>query len=129
MYFGSAQGVVERVINVRYYYYYYYYVYVNIHDVSDFGAVGLCKADGDEDSDQGIPLLQTIPCVHHTGTRSVTHCTHCSDHASPHITQGLGQCTMYTPLIFTPHTGTRTVTQCTHCSDPSSPHVTQGLGR
>ena len=28
MYFGSAQGVVERVINVRYYYYYYYYVSV-----------------------------------------------------------------------------------------------------
>ena len=25
MYSGSAQGVVERVINVRYYYYYYYY--------------------------------------------------------------------------------------------------------
>ena len=26
MYSGSAQGVVERVINVRYYYYYYYYM-------------------------------------------------------------------------------------------------------
>ena len=25
MYSGSAQGVVERVINVRYYYYYYHY--------------------------------------------------------------------------------------------------------
>ena len=24
MYSGSAQGVVERVVNVRYYYYYYY---------------------------------------------------------------------------------------------------------
>ena len=26
MYSGSAQGVVERVINVCYYYYYYYYI-------------------------------------------------------------------------------------------------------
>ena len=29
MYYVSAQGVVERVINVRYYYYYYYY-YTNL---------------------------------------------------------------------------------------------------
>ena len=27
----SAQGVVERVINVRYYYYYYYYYYDRYH--------------------------------------------------------------------------------------------------
>ena len=31
MYSGSAQGVVERVINVRYYYYYYYRKTVNLN--------------------------------------------------------------------------------------------------
>ncbi len=34
MYSGSAQGVVERVINVRYYYYYYYIFSLWVHGLS-----------------------------------------------------------------------------------------------
>ena len=32
MYFGSAQSVVERVINVRYYYYYYLSIILFTHE-------------------------------------------------------------------------------------------------
>ena len=31
VYSGSAQGVVERVMNVRYYYYYYVCVCIRVH--------------------------------------------------------------------------------------------------
>ena len=48
---------------------------MSTHDVADFGAAGLCEADGDEGSGQGIALLPTIVCAHHTGSRSVIQCT------------------------------------------------------
>ena len=45
MYSGSAQGVVERVMNVRYYYYHYYYYYYHTYNTLPGSLLGVVRAD------------------------------------------------------------------------------------